>query len=167
MDLAQVLVRTVELLEPIADRSSVQLALEVDPDRQSPAIVHADANQLQQVFTNILVNAIQAMPQGGRVRIELTRSDSGQRIQADPESRSNAAADYWKVSIIDQGMGISPEHLAHVFEPFFTTKDVNEGTGLGLSIAYGIVQEHHGWIDVASRLNEGSRFDVYLPREPD
>jgi signal transduction histidine kinase len=65
----------------------------------------------------------------------------------------------------DHGQGIEPEHIEHLFEPFFTTKDVGEGTGLGLSIAYGIVEEHGGWIDVTSRVGEGSVFSVYLPVE--
>jgi signal transduction histidine kinase len=117
---------------------------------------------LQQVFTNIIVNAIQAMPQGGDVRVVLTST-----MAADPTTTQTVApTPQWRVAVIDRGLGISPEHLDHVFEPFFTTKDVNEGTGLGLSIAYGIVQEHQGWIDVSSRLGEGSRFDVYLPQGP-
>jgi signal transduction histidine kinase len=64
----------------------------------------------------------------------------------------------------DHGAGIEPDNLGHIFEPFFTTKDIGEGTGLGLSVAYGIVQDHGGWIDVKSKVGEGSMFSVYLPK---
>ena len=65
--------------------------------------------------------------------------------------------------VIDDGSGIAQEDIRHLFEPFFTTKDVGQGTGLGLPIAYGIMQEHGGWIDVQSRLGEGSCFSVFVP----
>jgi two-component system NtrC family sensor kinase len=68
-----------------------------------------------------------------------------------------------RVSIEDQGIGIPAENLDHIFDPFFTTKEVGKGTGLGLSIAYGIVQDHGGWIEVSSQPGEGSRFLIYLP----
>jgi signal transduction histidine kinase len=70
---------------------------------------------------------------------------------------------YYAVEVRDEGVGIAAENVWRLFEPFFTTKEVGEGTGLGLSIAYGIVQEHGGWIDVTSRPGEGSRFTVFLP----
>jgi signal transduction histidine kinase len=68
-----------------------------------------------------------------------------------------------RLSVVDQGEGMSPETIAHIFEPFYTTKAVGEGTGLGLSVTYGIVHEHGGWIVVESKPGEGSRFTVYLP----
>jgi signal transduction histidine kinase len=71
--------------------------------------------------------------------------------------------DFWTISIKDNGPGIPADHRKHVFEPFFTTKDVGQGTGLGLSIAYGIVVEHGGWIEVDSKVDNGSRFTVFLP----
>ncbi len=165
MDLAQLISRTLDLLQPIAERNSVQLHVRASaaPADQTAALAHVDADQLQQVFTNIIVNAIQAMPRGGIVCIALnaimTRNPS-----APVES---PVTDHWQIAVTDEGTGIAPEHLPHVFEPFFTTKDVNEGTGLGLSIAYGIVQEHQGWIDVSSQPGAGSRFDIYLPRGTD
>ena len=164
MDLAQVITRTIELLQPIAERNAVRLCLKNSSaaDDATAALALADSDQLQQVFTNIIVNAIQAMPRGGTVRLELTRI----LARNPPAPAETPARTYWKITIADEGTGIAPEHLAHVFEPFFTTKDVNEGTGLGLSIAYGIVQEHQGWIDVSSQLGAGSRFDIYLPRGP-
>jgi signal transduction histidine kinase len=163
LNLIPLLSRTVELLQPMAERTSVRLCFQKPPERDgsSPCQVRADANQLQQVFTNIIVNAIQAMPQGGTVRIELSSATIPSRTTPDAARPER----HWMVSVIDHGTGIAAEHLEQVFEPFFTTKDVNEGTGLGLSIAYGIVHEHQGWIDVTSRPGDGSRFDVFLPQE--
>jgi signal transduction histidine kinase len=163
LDLLQVLARTVELLQPMAEKNSVRIELQgAEGDgRPASAMVQADAGQLQQVFTNIIVNAIQAMPRGGVASVAVTAT-----MARNPLSENSAAgAPYWRVSFSDEGCGIDPEHLEHVFEPFFTTKDVSEGTGLGLSIAYGIVQEHQGWIEVVSEVDQGSRFDVFLPRE--
>lgn len=164
MNLVDTISRTIELLQPIAERHAVQLHFKRPPEEapRAASLLQADAGQLQQVFTNIIVNAIQSMPQGGVT--EITLEPVHATDQSSP-SDGQPARDYWRVSIADQGCGIAPEHLDHVFEPFFTTKDVNEGTGLGLSIAFGIVQEHRGWIEVSSRLGAGSRFDVYLPRD--
>ena len=83
-----------------------------------------------------------------------------------PEGDGGHETEYHCIEIRDHGVGIPADHLEHLFEPFFTTKEVGEGTGLGLSIAYGIVQEHGGWIDVASRPGEGSCFTVFLPEGP-
>jgi two-component system NtrC family sensor kinase len=108
-----------------------------------------DENQLQQVFLNILLNAYQAMPDGGRLII--TSQVSSGEVQAVFE---------------DTGMGIAEEDQKRIFDPFFTTKDVGEGTGLGLSISYGIVEQHGGTIEVESQVGEGSRFTVRLPVAP-
>ncbi len=143
-DLRALLVETVRLLRPMADKHSATFKL---LPFHGEAIAEFDLAQLQQVLTNLLVNALQATshrPSGGHIE--------------------QAAERYWRISVKDNGMGIEPAAIEHIFEPFFTTKDVGEGTGLGLSIAYGIVQEHGGWIAVSSELGLGSRFDVYLPQ---
>jgi signal transduction histidine kinase/DNA-binding response OmpR family regulator len=111
--------------------------------------VLADQNRLQQVFLNILLNAYQAMPDGGELRI-VTR-------QVDQEVHAIFA---------DTGIGIAPENLNRVFDPFFTTKEVGEGTGLGLSISYGIVEQHGGTIEAKSKVDTGSTFTVRLPVAP-
>lgn len=120
--------------------------------------VMVDQHQVQQAITNVVVNGLQAAPAANvRVRVGAGRYTPPDEVGAD-------TGEYAFIAIEDDGPGISPEILSHVFEPFFTTKNVGEGTGLGLSVAYGIVQEHGGWIDVASEPGHGSRFTIFLPR---
>jgi two-component system NtrC family sensor kinase len=111
--------------------------------------VVADENQLQQVFFNIILNAYQAMPSGGELRIT-TRA----------ENRDVLAI------FSDTGEGIPPENLNRIFDPFFTTKEVGQGTGLGLSVSYGIVEQHGGTIEVEAKASEGATFTVKLPAAP-
>jgi two-component system, NtrC family, sensor kinase len=147
--------RILILLHPMARKTGVTFAaLDRDPD----PVVEVDASLIEQALTNLVVNAIQAMPTGGTIRVGLTVD-----TVTPPADLSQASAEYAGVHVEDQGAGITPEHLAHIFEPFFTTKDVGEGTGLGLSVAYGIVRDHGGWIDAASEINKGSHFSIYLP----
>jgi CheY-like chemotaxis protein len=116
---------------------------------------------LEQVLVNLAVNARDAMPKGGQLLIitEAVRLDAAY-TKTHPEAR---VGDFVSLSVTDTGTGIAPEHLTHLFEPFFTTKDVGKGTGLGLATVYGIVQQHHGWIEVASNLGTGSTFRICLP----
>ena len=146
---------TIDLLRPLADKR--RIVLELLPGG-GDATVNADGGQLQQVITNLVMNAIQAMPQGGRVDLEV----ACEKALAPPEM-GGAELDAVRLRVRDDGVGIAPEHLPQIFEPFFTTKDVGEGTGLGLAVAYGIVRDHGGWIAVESRLTFGSTFSVYLP----
>ncbi|WP_119396391.1 sensor histidine kinase [Salinibius halmophilus] len=108
--------------------------------------IEGDETRLIQVVTNLIVNASQAMPEGGPINLYVTRKD-----------------DRWCLHVQDSGTGIAPEHLEKLFEPFFTTKSVGEGTGLGLSISYGIIEEHNGELKVQSQIGQGSRFTVVLP----
>jgi signal transduction histidine kinase len=117
-----------------------------------------DASLIEQALTNLVVNAIQAMPTGGTITVGLSVA-----VVSPPADLAQARAEYVCLYVEDQGVGMSPEHLAHVFEPFFTTKDVGEGTGLGLSVAYGIARDHGGWIEAVSDPKKGSRFSIYLP----
>jgi len=91
-------------------------------------------------------NAVQAMPEGGRLGVHLKRDDGAARID-----------------IQDTGSGISPEHLPRVFDPFFTTKPEGQGTGMGLSVSYGIISHHHGTIQASSKPGEGALFTIRLP----
>jgi signal transduction histidine kinase len=131
------------------------------PNREPDPMVEVDASLIEQALTNLVVNAIQAMPTGGTVSVGL-----GADVITPPADIDGALAEYAYVCVEDQGVGMTPEHTAHVFEPFFTTKDVGEGTGLGLSVAYGIVRDHGGWIAAVSEPNKGSRFSIYLPLTP-
>jgi len=156
VDLRTVVRQTIDMLDSIAEKQKVQLIFV--PDAKE-AIVEIDAGQIQQVLTNLTINAIQAMPQGGLVRFLIRH-----RSECSPDGSSDNPSPFYAIEVHDQGIGIPAEHLQQLFEPFFTTKDVGAGTGLGLSIAYGIVQEHGGWIDVSSQVGEGSCFTVFLPK---
>ncbi len=164
IDLNHLLYETLGLLRPIAEKKRVTLHL---PTVEQRALAEVDAAQLQQVFTNLLVNAIQACDADGHIEISLNVVPGTQlenelkKVDASP-----CAARYLVVTVSDDGHGIAPEIVENIFEPFFTTKDVGEGTGLGLSIAYGIVREHGGCITVESELGKGTKFHVALPEQP-
>jgi two-component system NtrC family sensor kinase len=122
-----------------------KVKLEKDLGQNLPQI-SGNPHNLQQVFLNILLNSIQAMPDGGVLTVK--------------SYIDNCAL---KIDISDTGEGISPENKDKIFDPFFTTKVVGEGTGLGLSVSYGIIKQHHGEILVESELGEGSKFSIILP----
>jgi two-component system NtrC family sensor kinase len=155
VDLAQVTRDTLALLTTQASAKHVSLAFEDHGERQR---ITADAGQLEQVITNLTVNGIQAMPEGGVLSVRLRHAE-----RRPPAGSTAPAGPCLCLEVADQGAGIDPEHLTRIFEPFFTTKGVGQGTGLGLSVAYGIVQDHGGWIDVESTPGQGSRFTVCLP----
>jgi len=115
-----------------------------------------DQGQIGQVVQNIIINALQAMPDGGIIRITL-----GNAEVAVGSSPGLAAGRFLKLSIADNGQGINPEHLPRIFDPYFTTKQ--HGSGLGLATVYSIVNKHLGRIEVRSKLGEGTTFDVWLP----
>jgi signal transduction histidine kinase len=105
-----------------------------------------DAGQIQQVFINILLNAIEAMPQGGALTLSSGIEDEMAAIQ-----------------FTDTGIGIPEENLPKIFDPFFTTKKQGKGTGLGLSVSYGIIERHQGKLEVKSQVGKGTTFTVRLP----
>ena len=156
-DLREITGQTVELLGPMAEKRQVKIATDLG---ESPLRARVDIGQIQQVLTNLTVNALQAMPGGGEVKVAL-----GTAHAVSPDKSSAGPQSCFMLSVEDQGQGVADEHLPHLFEPFFTTKDVGEGTGLGLSVSYGIAQDHGGWIDVSSVPGQGSRFTLYLPQE--
>jgi signal transduction histidine kinase len=149
-DLDVVVQRAIGLLEPLAGKQGVAIEY-VSPEH--PRTAEVDGVQIEQVVTNLLMNAIQAQPHGGVARVKL-----GQE--------GGATAEALTLEVEDQGNGMTPDVLERVFEPFFTTKDVGSGTGLGLSVVYGIIEEHGGRIDAASEPGQGSRFTVTLPTRP-
>ncbi len=126
-----------------------------------PLPILADVNQLGRVLMNLVVNACDAMPNGGRLTVETCRrSLDGEFIRARGYGKMGP---YSCVSVKDTGIGISKEIRDRIFEPFFTTKSRGKGTGFGLSIVYDIVKQHRGYVDVVSEPGKGSAFTVYLP----
>ena len=143
VDLNRTLADTLALAEPhlSSSRVNIETALE-----EALPPIHGDAGKLQQVFLNLIFNARDAMPQGGRLRLRTARQNS--RVQ---------------VEVADSGVGIPAENLGKIYDPFFTTKATGRGTGLGLAVTYGIVQEHNGSIHVSSRVGEGTTFVLEFP----
>jgi signal transduction histidine kinase len=114
--------------------------------------INADANMLQQAFFNLCINAIEAMPKGGGLTLNIYSIGNLKTKQDDAV-----------IEVIDTGVGIPEEILLKIFNPFFTTKEPGKGTGLGLSIVHMIIERHKGTINVESRLNQGTKFTVRLP----
>jgi len=124
-----------------------------------PAI-RVDVNMIEQILLNLAVNARDAMPNGGHLKVTSSVEVVG---ESGPQRPGAIAGTYVCLDVRDTGSGITPEHLPHIFEPFFTTKDVGKGTGLGLATVYAIVKQHHGWIEVSSEVGKGTAFRIYLP----
>jgi two-component system, NtrC family, sensor kinase len=153
VDVGDIVKNVVDLLD---DRFRArQIGVQVQVSR-GLAVVDGNADRLSQVFLNLAVNAVDAMPSGGTLRINV------QTVAATADADANERARV-RVTMADTGIGISPENLDRILEPFFTTKDVGEGSGLGLSISYGIIQEHGGWLEVESTVGRGSTFVVNFP----
>jgi two-component system, NtrC family, sensor kinase len=149
LELTPLIFETVELIETQAESAEVEIEIQ----RGDDVIINADAELIQQVLLNIFRNGIQAMPQGGRLRIECSK-DAAER-----NGRTFAA-----LRVSDTGVGIAPDCLPYLFDPFFTTKEVGQGTGLGLPISIRIVEEHDGWIEAENGAESGAVFTVYLPQ---
>lgn len=123
--------------------------------------IRADADQLEQVFLNFFINAMDAMSQAGELRVLTCVGGAAEWIPTNAHGEFGGRHDHIRITIEDNGGGIRQEHIAQVFDPFFTTKDY--GTGLGLSVVHGIVQEHGGQIEVESELQKGTAFHILLP----
>jgi signal transduction histidine kinase len=137
---------------------NIELILTLDPDR---TVVRADPGHIQQLLMNLVVNARDAMPRGGRLMIEVTHAFFD---ETSAETHlATGGGPYAVLSVSDNGTGMSPGTKARIFEPFFTTKPQGKGTGLGLSTVYGIVRESGGSISVYSEPGLGSTFRIYLP----
>jgi len=126
------------------------------------APIKADRTMMEQILINLAVNSRDAMPKGGCLVIQtavvvVSEADA----EANPKARPGS---FIRLKITDTGCGMAPETIERIFEPFFTTKEVGKGTGLGLATVFGIVAQHHGWIEVESKLNRGTSFHIYVPR---
>jgi signal transduction histidine kinase len=149
--------QTLDMLTPLAQQHRAILTLESEV---APVRTLVEPSQIEQVLVNLVTNAWQAMPQGGRIEIgvhpKIVRPPAGLYL---PTTR------YACLTVTDEGEGIRDADLPQIFDPFFTTKDIGRGTGLGLSITYGIVHDHGGWIEAANRPGKGACVTVYLPLE--
>jgi signal transduction histidine kinase len=146
VDLKDSLREILSLIEYKLKNMSIALDLDLQPVKP----VWAQGERLQQVFINIILNALDAMPEGGRLRIALSETEAEAVIE-----------------IADSGTGIEERHLARIFDPFFTTKGVGKGTGLGLSISHAIIAEHDGRIAVRSAPGQGTCFTITIPKDLD
>jgi two-component system NtrC family sensor kinase len=135
--------RTLRIFGGQMARRGIQVTMELDESEPEAAI---DTGELQQVILNMLLNAMQAMPDGGHLGIQ-----------------TRVSRDMVEIAITDTGIGIAPENLQKVFNPFFTTKEVGKGTGLGLSVSFDIIEKHGGTVKVESQLGRGTAFTIVLP----
>jgi PAS domain S-box-containing protein len=144
LSINQVMDDTLQLLEPQLRHSQIEIVRAFDPNLP---LAYGNAVKLQQIFTNLILNARDAIPEGGRITLFTASTDEDTIV----------------IEISDTGMGIAPENVAKIYDPFYTTKGVGRGTGLGLAVSYGIVQEHSGHIAVESLPGKGTTFRITLP----
>jgi two-component system NtrC family sensor kinase len=143
VDFADVVDRVVMLVQHRAELGEVDIVVDLPGDLPP---LRADRGQLQQLLLVLCLNAVEAMPEGGRLSV-----------------RARSAGADVRIEVSDTGCGMPAERLAHIFEPFFTTKEQGQGVGLGLAVAYGIVERHGGRIEVASTPDEGTTFTIHMP----
>jgi two-component system, cell cycle sensor histidine kinase and response regulator CckA len=157
LDLNAVVENVAEMLRVLlGETAHLELNLAADLPR-----IDADEGMMEQVLMNLGVNSRDAMPRGGRLTISTMVREVDERYAR--RVREARAGTFVALRVSDTGTGMSSETLAHIFEPFFTTKDIGKGTGLGLATVYGIVKQHHGWIEVDTREGAGTMFTILLP----
>jgi signal transduction histidine kinase len=153
LDLNELVSELYDMLSRVLDQR-IKLELHLGPQVGS---IEADRSQIEQVVVNLVLNARDAMPNGGRIWIEtVTFTTLG--------AHSKTKGEYAAIRVSDTGIGMDEAVRLRIFEPFFTTKHESGGVGLGLATVYGIVQQSGGHIEVDSKVGEGSKFTVYFPR---
>lgn len=155
-ELSKLLDQSLALVEHQPRFAGIRFARDYDPEAEH---VFVDPGQMQQVFVNLLVNAGEAMPEGGRLLVK-TR-----KIFGNSSAPTSVGGDAVQIIVSDTGIGIPPENLRKIFDPFFTSKDVGQGTGLGLAVTHGIVEGHGGSIAVDSTPGQGTTFTVTIPAD--
>ena len=157
LDLNKLTSETISLLRSVMGAS---IELRFSPAKDS-VVVLADPTQMEQVLTNLCLNARDAMPDGGHLIVETQSMEITEEFS---QKHSYAAPGrYIVIAVSDTGIGMGTATLDHIFEPFFTTKEPGKGTGLGLATVYGIIKQHNGFVTVQSEINKGTTFQVYLP----
>jgi two-component system, NtrC family, sensor kinase len=154
LNVGLVLETTLEFFDYLIQKQGIKVVKEVVTPLPP---VTGDLDQLNQVFSNLFLNAMQAMPEGGMLRLSVSKK------WISKAGLSKSECPYIEVSIEDTGVGMEKDVLMKIFDPFFTTKEEDKGTGLGLTVSQGIVEDHEGWIEVESEIGKGSVFRVYLP----
>jgi two-component system cell cycle sensor histidine kinase/response regulator CckA len=158
MDLNAVVAESEKMLKRLVGED-IEFSTSLSP---LPCPVMVDSGQIHQILMNLAVNARDAMPAGGSLRVETAHLDLGEeQARGCPDA---APGRYVRLAVADSGTGMDEDTLRRIFEPFFTTKRQGAGTGLGLSVVYGIVRQSGGWIQVNSRPGSGTTFEIYLPR---
>jgi nitrogen-specific signal transduction histidine kinase len=157
LNLNDIINDSVKLLEGVLDK---RIGLKINLSDNIP-IIEGDPNQLEQVIMNLMVNARDAMPDGGLITINTKLGDVGGDRRDLPAYI--VPGRYAVLTVTDTGCGIAKEVINRIFDPFFTTKEKGKGTGLGLATVYGIVKDHKGYISVQSEVGQGTSFDIYLP----
>jgi two-component system cell cycle sensor histidine kinase/response regulator CckA len=158
LDLSESITSTLKMLRRILGEN-IQMQLKL---ASQPMFIHADAGMMDQILLNLVVNARDAMPDGGQLVIETSGVELDEAAAA--RTAQGQPGSFVCLSVSDNGTGIPPEILPKIFEPFFSTKDVGKGTGLGLATVFGIVEQHQGWLDVESKIGHGTTFRIYLPQ---
>jgi len=148
---------SIKMLAPLVEIRGINLYKDITDE-----LIVGDSELLKQVFMNILLNAVQSMPHGGKLKVAMGLNPV--RNQGQGFLSNGVNGEFVIVTVTDEGEGISPENIEKIFDPFFSTKD--RGTGLGRSIAYKIMQSHKGFIKVSNNNYKGSTFCLYFPKKP-
>lgn len=162
LDLNELVEKAIELFMP-KSKKDLDFKLTLPPENM---IIRGDSIQLQQVLLNLMLNAMDAMKgitEKKKLRIIVDKA-SDCKIKLLPPSPDIDIDSYYVICVKDNGYGIDGDTIKHIFDPFFTTKPTGEGTGMGLAMVYGTITNHHGWVQVSSKVNKGTKFYLFLPK---